>query len=86
MLHHAVEQFVAETGTAADEVYRSLDAVQPMGRVGKAEEIAQSIAFLLSHESSFTTGTLFAVDGGIRANERFLNNFSFNCLHDGFGF
>jgi NAD(P)-dependent dehydrogenase (short-subunit alcohol dehydrogenase family) len=64
LLHRAVEQFVAKTGTAADEVYKSLDAVQPMGRVGKAEEIAQSVAFLLSDESSFTTGSLFAVDGG----------------------
>jgi NAD(P)-dependent dehydrogenase (short-subunit alcohol dehydrogenase family) len=64
LLHHAVEQFVAKTGTAADEVYRSLDAAQPMGRVGKAEEIAQSVAFLLSDKSSFTTGSLFAVDGG----------------------
>jgi len=45
MLHHAVEQFVAKTRTAADEVYRSLEAVQPMGRVGKAEEIAHSVPF-----------------------------------------
>lgn len=64
LLHRAVEQFVAKTGTAAEEVYRSLDGVQPMGRIGKPEEIAQSVAFLLSDESSFTTGSLFAVDGG----------------------
>ena len=64
LLHRAVEQFVGKTGTAAEEVYRSLDGVQPMGRIGKPEEIAQSVAFLLSDESSFTTGSLFAVDGG----------------------
>lgn len=33
-------------------------------RVGKAEEIAKSIAFLLSKDSSYTTGQVLAVDGG----------------------
>jgi NAD(P)-dependent dehydrogenase (short-subunit alcohol dehydrogenase family) len=64
LLDGAVKQFVAKTGMAPEEVYKSLDGVQPMGRIGKAEEIAQSVAFLLSDESSFTTGSLFAVDGG----------------------
>jgi NAD(P)-dependent dehydrogenase (short-subunit alcohol dehydrogenase family) len=33
-------------------------------RVGKTVEIAKSIAFLLSKDSSFTTGQILAVDGG----------------------
>jgi NAD(P)-dependent dehydrogenase (short-subunit alcohol dehydrogenase family) len=64
LLDRAVEHFSAKTGTPKEEVYQSLDTVQPMGRIGKADEIAHSVAFLLSDESSFTTGSLFAVDGG----------------------
>lgn len=38
---------------------------QPLGRVGKPEDIAHAAWFLLSDESSWTTGTLMTVDGGI---------------------
>ncbi|KAJ8522998.1 hypothetical protein ONZ45_g523 [Pleurotus djamor] len=39
----------------------------PMGRFGEAVEIAKGALFLASSESSFVTGTDFAVDGGITA-------------------
>ena len=39
----------------------------PMGRFGKAEEIAQTVLFLAADESSYITGTSFVVDGGITA-------------------
>lgn len=64
LLHKAVDHFSSISGTPVSEVYTSLDKVQPMGRIGLPEEIAKSVAFLLSDESSFTTGSLFAVDGG----------------------
>jgi NAD(P)-dependent dehydrogenase (short-subunit alcohol dehydrogenase family) len=37
----------------------------PMGRFGKAEEIASGVLFLASDESSFVTATTFLVDGGL---------------------
>ena len=39
-------------------------SVQPMGRVGKPEEIAAAIAFLASDEATFVTGVVLPVDGG----------------------
>jgi NAD(P)-dependent dehydrogenase (short-subunit alcohol dehydrogenase family) len=64
LLHKAVDHFSKITGTDKTEVYKILDGVQPWGRIGLPEEIAATAVFLLSDESSFTTGALFPVDGG----------------------
>jgi 2-keto-3-deoxy-L-fuconate dehydrogenase len=39
-------------------------ARQPMGRLGRAEEIAKLALYLGSDESSFTTGAVHVIDGG----------------------
>ena len=39
----------------------------PLGRVGKPEEVADAALFLLSDEASFVTATTLAVDGGATA-------------------
>jgi 3-oxoacyl-[acyl-carrier protein] reductase len=36
----------------------------PMGRLGQPDEIARSVAFLLSDESSYMTGQVLALNGG----------------------
>ena len=37
----------------------------PMGRAGKPEEVARAIAWLVSEEASYTTGTSIEVSGGV---------------------
>jgi 2-keto-3-deoxy-L-fuconate dehydrogenase len=37
---------------------------QPMGRIGKSEEIAALVIYLASDESGFTTGAAHVIDGG----------------------
>jgi NAD(P)-dependent dehydrogenase (short-subunit alcohol dehydrogenase family) len=37
----------------------------PMGRYGKTEEIANTVAFLLSDEAGYITGQSLPVDGGV---------------------
>jgi len=50
--------------TGSDERKAGLIAGVPLKRVGKAEEIAESIMFLSSDKASFITGATIAVDGG----------------------
>jgi len=41
-----------------------IDSV-PMKRLGTVQEVIQSVDFLLSHQSSYTTGSNLVVDGGL---------------------
>lgn len=47
-----------------DATRRAFAERQPIGRLGKVEEIAAAALYLAGDESSFTTGTVTIVDGG----------------------
>ncbi|MCO5286471.1 MAG: SDR family oxidoreductase [Chitinophagaceae bacterium] len=47
-----------------EEMFKKLEATQPIGRMAKPEEIAALILYLSSDEASFITGTDYPIDGG----------------------
>ncbi|MBU2062262.1 MAG: SDR family oxidoreductase [Bacteroidetes bacterium] len=51
----------------AEEALVGFNAFHPIGRVGEAIEIAESILFLLSDKASWVTGAIWDTDGGVMA-------------------
>ena len=43
-------------------------AMQPLGRLGTADEVAQTILFLAGPRSAFVTGAVYTIDGGLSAS------------------
>jgi 2-keto-3-deoxy-L-fuconate dehydrogenase len=63
-LHARIRAQATATGTPEPEVLAAFRARQPMGRLGRAEEIAALAVYLASDESAFTTGAVHVIDGG----------------------
>jgi NAD(P)-dependent dehydrogenase (short-subunit alcohol dehydrogenase family) len=51
-------------GTTAEDVRAAHVQAIPLGRLGRADELAAVAVFLCSARASYVTGTLVRVDGG----------------------
>ncbi|HBI83062.1 SDR family oxidoreductase [Orrella sp. NBD-18] len=58
------ETKAAKAGIPVEQLYETLGKNVPLGRVGRAEEVANVAAFLSSEAASYVTGSSINLDGG----------------------
>lgn len=60
-----VDNFLAKNYPGNEkEMFETLSKSQPIGRMGKPDELGSLVLYLCSDEASFITGTDFPIDGG----------------------
>jgi NAD(P)-dependent dehydrogenase (short-subunit alcohol dehydrogenase family) len=67
VIHTSMLQNWLDTVPDPDSALDRMRTYQPLGRLGRPEEIASAIAFLASDEASFITGSTLLADGGVSA-------------------
>jgi 2-keto-3-deoxy-L-fuconate dehydrogenase len=63
-LKQRIEAQAHQNGQSVEEVSRAFAARQPIGRLGRPEEIAALAVYLASDDAAFTTGAAHIIDGG----------------------
>jgi 3-oxoacyl-[acyl-carrier protein] reductase len=51
--------------TEENDVRKMIERITPLGRMGRAKDVASTVEFLCSEKSSFITGQSFFLDGGL---------------------
>jgi len=60
----AIAAYCERSGADPEAVHAEEARLQPIGRIGKPEEVAALVAYLASDEAGFVTGASFPIDGG----------------------
>lgn len=67
LYHKAIDNYCEISAANKEDVHAEEAALQPLGRLGKAEEVAELVYFLASDKAKFITGSLQVIDGGYTA-------------------
>lgn len=67
LYHTAIDNYCQRSGADKQQIHAEEAALQPLGRLGQAEEVAELVCFLCSDKASFITGSLHSIDGGYTA-------------------
>ena len=67
LYHQAIDRYCEKSGANKAEIHQEECALQPLGRLGQADEVAQLALYLASDNASFITGSLQVIDGGYTA-------------------
>lgn len=64
LYQQAIQRYCEQSGADVNEVHAEEAALQPLGRLGKPEEVAALCYFLASEQAEFITGAMLPIDGG----------------------
>ena len=64
LFHNAIDVYCEKIGADKAQVVAEEASLQPLNRLGQADEVAALVNFLASDEARFITGSLQSIDGG----------------------
>ena len=64
LYHQAINKYCERSGADKEQTHQEEAGLQPLGRLGQPEEVAELVLFLASDKSKFITGSLQVIDGG----------------------
>jgi NAD(P)-dependent dehydrogenase (short-subunit alcohol dehydrogenase family) len=67
LYHQAIDNYCQRSGADKKQVHQEEEQLQPLGRLGQPEEVAELVLFLASDKAKFITGSLQVIDGGYTA-------------------